>query len=365
MGNSESLEENCPEGGETTMNSDADTIRAFLLGLLEHFSRTVSSPSGKVDDLSDTPSQQSQLSEQVDIPPDDREGSPMFSVNQATSSTFSNDIPIAMPPLSELGEMPAVQDHFQTVLKRRLQVKIEQNPPLFPWESNLQEYPTDLSTIAVYPWLRQLQSLELPTALPEELLSGLLNRCQELITDALKPGVQLVKAVEDLFPEQPQVMNQMAGLVLANAAPNRDGKAQDVADLKAAFPDGYEGANTQQQVTLAMLAAREILDTLSVTLTPELPEVTRRWLTVDGDVTLKARHQAGTPNQIQLTVDLPQASQISLPSLGETVTQSQPGTLALTLPNPEAQAIYPLEIHFSDRDSTPLTFAIRWLGYSS
>lgn len=342
------------------MNSNADTIRAFLLGLLEHFSRTVSSPSGKVDDLSDTPSQPSQLSEQVDIPPDDREGSPMFSVNQATSSAFSNDISIAIPPLAELGEMPAVQDHFQTVLKRRLQVKIEQNPPLFPWESNLQEYPTELSTTAVYPWLQQLQSLELPTALPEELLSSLLNRCQELITDALQPGVQLIKAVEELFPEQPQVMNQMAGLVLASAT--RGNATQDATALKAAFPNGYEGANAQQQVTLAMLAAKEILDTLSITLTPALSEVTRRWQTSVGEVTLNACHQAGTPDQIRLVVDLPQASQISLPSLGETVTQSQAGTLTLALPNPQVQAIYPLEIHFSDRDSLPLKFAIRWLG---
>lgn len=343
------------------MNSNADTIRAFLLGLLEHFSRTVSSPSGKVDDLSDTPSQPSQLSEQVDIPPDDPEGSPMFAVNQATSSTFSNDISIAMPPLAELGEMPAVQDHFQTVLKRRLQVKIEQNPPLFPWESSLQEYPTELSTTAVYPWLQQLQSLDLPTALPEELLSGLLNRCQELIADALQPGVQLVKAVEELFPEQPQVMNQMAGLVLASAT-TRGSAIQDATALKSAFPNGYEGANAQQQVTLAMLAAKEILDTLSITLTPALSEVTRHWQTAEGEVTVNACYQAGTPDQIRLTVDLPQTSQISLPSLSETVTQSQPGTLTLTLPNPQVQATYPLEIHFSDRDSVPLTFAIRWLG---
>ncbi len=353
MGDAQSLNQNCPEGGKATMNSDADTIRAFLLGLLEHFSRTVSSPSGKVDDLSDTPSQQSQLSEQVDSP----SGSP--TADRATASTFSEML-IEIPPLAELGEMPAVQDHFQTILKRRLQTEIEQNPPLFPWESDVQEYPTELSTTATYPWLQQLQSLKLPIALPEDVLASLLNRCQAVLTESLQPGLQLVKAVEELFPEQPQVLNQVAGLVLMPAA--RGSVTQNPEALKEAFPNGYEGANPQQQVTLAMLAAKEIMDALTITLTPEMPEVTRHWQTNAGEVVLTASHRSGTPDQISLVVNLPQASQLSLPSLGETVTQRQAGTLTLSLPNPQVQAVYPLEIYFSDRETTPLTFAIRWIG---
>ena len=31
------------------------------------------------------------------------------------------------------GEMPTVENRFQALLKRRLQVEIERHPPLFPW----------------------------------------------------------------------------------------------------------------------------------------------------------------------------------------------------------------------------------------
>ena len=342
------------------MKRDTDTIRSFLIGLLEHFSRTVSSPSGKVADLNETPSQVNPSSEPLGTSSNNRNDSLTPPVNESPSSTFSNDLSIEMPPLSELGEMPAVQDHLQTVLKRRLQMEIDQNPPLFPWDSDLQEYPVELSTAASYLWLAQLRSLQLPTALPEDILSSLLSRCQELIAETLQPGIQLVKAVENLFPDQPQVMNQIAGLVLAEATV-RSTATRDAEALKAAFPEGYGGANPQQQVTLAMLAAKDILDALTITLTSERPTAQREWLTTEGTVTLTARHLTGTPNQLSLSVELPQASQLSLPSLGQTVTQNRPGTLMLTLPDPQAGVVYPLEIRFSDRDSAPLTFAVCWM----
>ncbi|NER80271.1 MAG: PatU [Leptolyngbya sp. SIO1D8] len=265
-----------------------------------------------------------------------------------------------MPPLSELGEMPAVQDHFQTVLKRRLQIEIDQNPPLFPWESDLQEYPLDIATAASYTWLAQLRSLRLPTALPEDVLSNLLSRCQALVSESLQPGIQLVKAVETLFPDHPQAVNQIAGLVLANAAV-RSAATRDVEALQAAFPEGYEGANPQQQVTLAMLAAKDILDALIIPVTAKMPPVQREWLTTEGKITLTVRCQDGNPKQINLAVDLPQASQLSLPSLGQTVTQNHAGTINLTLPDPQSGAVYPLEIHFGDLDLMPLTFAIRYM----
>ncbi|TAF09903.1 MAG: PatU, partial [Nostocales cyanobacterium] len=41
----------------------------------------------------------------------------------------------------ELGEIPTVQERFQAVIKRRLQIEIQNHPPLFPWESQIVEYP--------------------------------------------------------------------------------------------------------------------------------------------------------------------------------------------------------------------------------
>ncbi|MDB9528877.1 hypothetical protein PN498_22985 [Oscillatoria sp. CS-180] len=287
------------------------------------------------------------------------EGSPNLSEDEALS-TFINSVSIEMPSISQLGELPAVQDHFQTVLKRRLQIEISQNPPLFPWESNLTDYPAELSADGPLPWMSQLRSLPLPTSLPEDILTGLLNRCQELVAETLQPGIQLVKAVETLFPDQPQAMEQIAGLVLANATV-RGTATRDMEGLKAAFPDGYEGANPQQQVTLTMLAAKDILDALMLTLSRNAPSIEREWQTTEGNMKLSAQYQSGTPGEIRISAEMPQAGQLSLPSVGQTVAQNRPGELTLTLPAPAPNVIYPLEVHLAEADAMPLTFAIRWI----
>ena len=339
------------------MKSDADTIRSFLLGLLEHFSRLESSPSGQVDDATGTATPVESASEPSPRASAELSGFPDLAASESSASMRNSSIDL--PPVSDLGELPSVQDHFQTVLKRRLQIEISQHPPLFPWESSVTDYPVELAAANAQPWLQQLRSLPLPTALPEDILMGLLNRCQELVAASLQPGVQLVKAVENLFPDQPQAMDQIAGLVLANAT-MRSPATRDLQALKAAFPDGYEGANPQQQVTLTMLAAKDILAALTVTLTPDAPTQQREWLTTEGLVTLQASYQAGPTPEIRLTMAVPQASQMSLPTLGQTVTQTHPGTLSLTLPEPTLDAMYPVEVYFSDLEAAPLTFAVGW-----
>lgn len=343
----------------SNMKSNADTTRSFLIGLLEYFSRTVSSPSGKVDEQNETPLPvKSPSGSSTTSNPSGSFSSPP--VDQASLSTSSNQSLFEMPPLSELGEMPAVQDRFQTVLKNRLQMEIAQNPPMFPWESSLQEYPMDIAVPAYSTWLTQLRSLQLPTSLPEDVLSGLLQRCQEVALESLQPGIQLVKAIESLFPEQSEAMGQVAELVLASGTVRHVASPNSAEGLKSAFPDGYEGATPQQQVALAMLAARDILDALTIVITPQQPTVAREWLTTDGKITLHARYEAGNPGQISLSVELPRAGQLSIPALGETLTLTQAGTLTLSLPNPESGERYALEIFFNDLDSVPLTFAIRW-----
>ncbi len=341
------------------MKSDADTIRSFLIGLLEHFSQLDASPSGQVDDTTDTAAQRG-------LPPSPQTTAEMASAKAsepaAVASSFTSSQPASLeiPPISELGELPSVQDHFQTVLKRRLQIEISQNPPRFPWESRVTDYPVELTESSTYPWLVQLRSLSLPTPLPDDILAGLLSRCQELMVQSLQPGVQLVKAVENLFPDQPQAMDQIAGLVLANATVRSSTATRDMAALKAAFPDGYDGANPQQQVTLTMLAAKDIFETLTLVLTPEQPTQQRHWQTSEGPVAITARYQTGTPNQMSLAVEVPCASQMTMPTLGQTVTQTRPGLLNLTLPEPVAGDTYPVEVYFSDTEAAPLTFAVRW-----
>lgn len=341
------------------MKSDADTIRSFLFELLELFGQTASSPSGTVDDSQGPVSSVENSSEADNADRWVPDGSPNVSAGEILS-TRNTDITTDLPPMSKLGDLPAVQDHFQAVLKRRLQTQITQKPPLFPWESGLEEYPAELTNTTTLPWLAQLRSLELPTALPEDILAGLLNRCQAIMAEVQQPGIQLVKAVETLFPDQPQAMNQIAGLVLANAAVRSTATQAETETLKAAFPEGYAGANPQQQVTLTMLAAKDILDALTLAVTPADPVVERTWQTTEGAIALTATYRPGTPDQIHLAVTVPRASQLSLPSIGQTVTQNRPGPLNLTIPAPQLNEVYPLEVLFSEVAVAPLVFAVQF-----
>ncbi len=327
------------------MNSDAETLRSFLLGLLTYFSPTVSSPSGGAgDDTGGASLPSGQAGEISTVAPQGAgDGS-------AVSSGASTQTVYELPPLSELGEMPAVQTHVQTLLKRRLQARFEQSPPLFPWETEILEYPvTEAQGLGT--WLPQLTTLTLPTALPREVLATLLERCQALAQEALKPGIQLVRAVEDLFPEQPQTVNQIAGLVLAGAT--RDSQpARSLLASEEAFPQGYAGANPQQQVTLSMLAAQEILAALVIPVGPEAPPSHRHWNTTEGVVTL-AIAPGASPT---VTVTLPTDGSLTLG------TQSYPATAATAIPlsipaQPTHQA---LQVTLSTGES--LTFTLTQSG---
>lgn len=332
------------------MNSNSDTLRSFLLGLLTYFSPTVSSPSGSAGGDRDSQSTQSGPTGASSDPRQGADGS------EPAAFATSNHTTYDLPPLSELGEMPAVQTHVQALLKRRLQVEIERRPPLFPWETELQDYPINAEVSDRSPmWLPQLRSLNLPTALPPEVLSSLLTRCQTLAQAALKPGVQLVRAVEELFPEQPQAVNQIAGLMLAGAT--RDGQGLNVADLSGAFPQGYAGANPQQQVTLTMLAAREIFDALTLAISDQLPTVQRRWETTAGTVQIQvAYHPAAMPT-LQIEATLPEAGYLSLGN--QEVTGGKGEALTLTLPEPEENRFYALEVGIANGEALTFTLVLR------
>ncbi|MEL7144715.1 MAG: hypothetical protein AAGL08_21240, partial [Cyanobacteria bacterium J06573_11] len=74
------------------------------------------------------------------------------------------------------GEIHAVQERFQSLLKQRLLLEYENNPPLFPWESEVSEYPaevgesvgadyasaTAISALDISPWGTHISSLKVP-----------------------------------------------------------------------------------------------------------------------------------------------------------------------------------------------------------
>lgn len=260
---------------------------------------------------------------------------------------------------------PVVQQRFKELLQERITTDSERQPPLFPWETTLAKYPIDLSETVPQPWLAQLRSLQLPTALPEQILSKLLERCQELLSESLKPGVQLVKAVESLFPAQAQTMNYVAGAVLAASVPTRGATTRITDNLKATFPKGYEGASPQQQIALTMLVAKDILDNLTLALSTDKPSVQHEWLTTEGKLHLKAMLVGG--DRLRVLGQLPSEGSIRIhdSDQGGFAQRDSPGLLLVELNHSQTNQSYPIEVSLTDLDKASLIFSVSVLSSQS
>lgn len=270
--------------------------------------------------------------------------------------------------IHDLGEIPIVQDRFHTLLKQRLQVEAAQHPPLFPWETELQEYPDDLPALATAnPWLAHRTALNLPAVLPEAAFARLLDRCQAIAQTPLQEGLRLVQAVRELFPE-PQFpsaereLNELAGWVMR---PATRGNAA-AADLQL----DYDTAQPRQQMALALMAAREIASALILPLSPSGAAVERQWVTAWGPLAVRATCQpapavpadslpgaaADAPLQLDVTCELPCGGSVELhgdrgraaascPQAGTVQVASDASldrTYALTIAFPQAEAAAPL-----------------------
>lgn len=266
-----------------------------------------------------------------------------------------------------LGEMPVLQNRFQELLKRRLHDEIERHPPLFPWETEISEYESDFPDDRVdvqvpksRMWMPQLDNLSLPVPMPENVLMQLLQACAEAASSTRQAGVQLLKAVENLFPqlspEQFQFLNRQAGIVLLGLP--RDGT--DDQGKKPQFPS-YEAAATEQQMTMALLAAQEIISNLTMPVSPTQTLVERQWQTSVGLVTVQAEYQmqAGVP-KLRVTSRLPRGGSLTLqtPQASAKSERVYPGYLSVESFDLQPNQIYPLEIRFYESEQTPLIFSI-------
>ena len=261
-----------------------------------------------------------------------------------------------------LGEMPTVQNRFQAILKRRLQVEIERHPPLFPWETEMSDYEPDSSDAVtdrwvppVRLWMPQLSNLSLPVPIPENVLAQLLDACSEAMYSRRQLGAKLVSAVENLFPAQFQSLNHLAGMVLLS--PGRGPNAGQPQSL----PSSYESAATDQQMTLALLAAKEIISALTVPISSTHTPVERQWQTSAGVVTVQAEYQMqeGVP-KLRVSGRLPRGGSMTLrtPQASAVSQRTYPGYLSVESFDLQPNQTYPLEIRFHDIEQTPLIFAI-------
>jgi hypothetical protein len=264
------------------------------------------------------------------------------------------------------GEIHAVQERFQALLKQRLLLEYANKPPLFPWESEVSEYPAEVvdraSTVVGSPlWSAHMRALKVPGLLPAALINTLLERCQEVARAPIKQGIRLVRAVEDFFPESSDLLEPIANMVLVPAY--RSGKSTQDAVIQelAQAAGGYESALPEQQIALSMLAAQEILGALTFLVGQNQPAEKRVWVTAVGalELTVGCEVDAEGVNQLKVCTILPNSGEIRLcdGAVKTVAARSQPGRLDLALADAVVGKSYVLEVVLKD-EVQPLTFAI-------
>jgi hypothetical protein len=267
------------------------------------------------------------------------------------------------------GDIPAVQERFQALLKHRLSLEIEQNPPLFPWEDDISEYQSDwvphpISDLqgirkAGSLWLAQLRRLTLPVGLPESMLGEMLTACEGAVQSSLREGAKAVKVAESFFPENFLQLNHLAGVVMMSPARNGYTSLQSrLSELGTDLPSTYEAASPTQQMVLSLLAAREMIAAL--TLSAKLNQAsTHQWVTEIGALTLQMDyHTQGGDAVLHIHGQLPCGGSLSLangPSLAM-AQRPEAGVLSVELADLRPNQPLRLTVQLGNDDS--IVFAI-------
>ncbi len=263
--------------------------------------------------------------------------------------------------LSKPGEIPAVQDRFHALLKRRLLIEAQQKPPLFPWEKEGVEYDPEPARseeldgeLAASVWIAQVRQLQLPVSMPESVLTELLARCQAVLFSPLREGAKLVRAVDALFEGQAQLLNDIARYVVVSPARSSLTLQDLVTAAGSEMPDSYDGAIKTQQMALSLLAAREILSTLSLTVS-QTQSIQRDWITELGAVVIQLQFD-GTRLKINAELPCGGSLQVQGNQVRSSVDRNDAGRLSLEIPEVTPNSVYPLEVRLGEQDL--LTFAI-------
>ncbi|MEO0456134.1 MAG: PatU [Cyanobacteria bacterium P01_A01_bin.114] len=259
------------------------------------------------------------------------------------------------------GDISTVQDRFQALLKRRLQSEFENRPPLFPWESEIREYPVELPSFSAAQavgklWLDNLHHLKAANALPDAVLTKLLERCQIMAQTSLQQGVKLVRTVEALFPDYTELLEPVADIVLT---PAYRGTALQEAAVKEIenLAGGYTAAAPQQQVAISMLAAKEIMAALTLKVSATEPRLEREWITAFGTLFLEVSCQG---DWLLIKAELPSGGQLHLIGDQSESQASRPeaGQLSLVETAFEIGQTYTLEVSLSEGGQRPLRFTV-------
>ncbi|WP_445626288.1 PatU [Nostoc sp. DSM 114167] len=282
-------------------------------------------------------------------------------LKEATASKSSEPKLGGTPQTFQLGEIPTVQDRFQAVLKNRLQIQAQEHPPLFPWETQLIEYPDfvdepSMTLVPSWGWMVQQSKLTLPTRLPEKVFQQLLEQCQALVTSSVPLGAKLVQVVENFFPNESQALNDIAGLVLRSTY-----RSASTLETMPAIESDYSDLQPRQQMALSLLAAKQLLENLTLPVSATSPVVERQWLTSVGALNIRVEYQSlGKLTKLLVQAELPVKGTLTLRGSGTLAmtTSSTSGYLNVELGCEQLNPIYTLEVEFPEIDEQSLLFVI-------
>jgi hypothetical protein len=165
----------------------------------------------------------------------------------------------------------------------------------------------------------------------------------------------MVRAVDALFPGQSQLLNDLSNRVLLGAT--RDGLDPNL------IPKNYEEANSYQQMLLSLLAAQDIINSLTISCRPNELTVPRRWETAMGTMILEAEYRVSDtePDRcLKIKARMPAAGKLQLKGTETAVSQqrTEKGVLEVQLLNPQPDQTYELNVGFQNCSVKPLRFAV-------
>ncbi|QXE23733.1 PatU [Richelia sinica FACHB-800] len=268
------------------------------------------------------------------------------------------------PQTFQIGEIPTVQERYQAVLKRRLQIQSQNHPPLFPWESELVDYPEfveqpSIASVSGWGWLTQPSLLNLPIPIPEKVFQELATKCQALVTSSLPLGAKLVQAVESLFPDEHQAVNDLAGLVLRSAY--RSGNA--VAATAPNLQSDYSDLLPRQQMALSLMAARQMLENMTLAVSLTEPVAEKLLFSSVGNLSFKVELQSlDQLMQLNVQAELPMQGNLQLQGEGATNLALSPISVnpGVELSIPETNQTYFLKVEFPElNQSQPFVLVIK------
>jgi hypothetical protein len=252
-----------------------------------------------------------------------------------------------------------VEQRFHEILKRRLTSEIESRLPLYPWESEIKEYPTEIKD-KVFSSKTPLwfPDLALPIKFPVKFIDQLLEACVQIIDSFEPQPLQMVKVVSQLFADQLSLdqlnfLQDQAGII------NLAGVTRSATVLEKNREDygNYEDCTWQQQMTVSLLAAQQILSALTLPLSSLQSSLTKEWTTPKGKITVKADYVAEN-KQLNVIINTSFEGEISWQNRGENVTVSCNNSEATVIHfyDVEPETVYPINIRLAENN---LTFVLK------